>query len=48
MVFKQKEFKEIGESPEMKEARGKNARKLDTREGKIPRYKKKGEICGKT
>lgn len=36
MLFRQKEFKEIGESPEMEEEKGKDARKLDVREGKIP------------
>lgn len=36
MLFKQKGFKEIGESPEIEEAKGKSARKFDAGEGKIP------------
>lgn len=43
-----KNLKEREESPEVEEAKGKSARKLDTREGKSPGYKKKGKICGKT
>lgn len=43
-----KNFKDIGESPEVEEEKGRSARKFDAREGKIPLCKGKVKSVGKT